>query len=54
MQCGLAKNYNGVWEVRQLKPKLQEIIKKYPMHFAGTAVVGAAGSAAVGSAAVDN
>ena len=48
--------------MRQLKPKLQEIIKKYPMHFAGTAVVGAAGSAAVGaagsaavgSAAVDN
>ena len=29
IMCGLALNTNGVWEVRQLKPELQNIVRKY-------------------------
>lgn len=35
---GMALNLNGQWEVRQLFPHLQEIVKKYSENFAGTPV----------------
>lgn len=36
--CGMALNLNGVWEVRQLFPHLQEIVRKYKDNFDGTPV----------------
>ncbi len=38
IQCGLALGVNGIWEVTQLKPELQQIIRKYRNHFEGEAV----------------
>lgn len=38
MGCGMALNLNGQWEVQQLFPHLQEIVKKYPDNFGGTPV----------------
>lgn len=36
IRCGLAKNLNGVWELQQLFPHLQDIIKRFPENFEGT------------------
>ncbi|KAL3687832.1 hypothetical protein R1sor_014141 [Riccia sorocarpa] len=38
IRCGLAKNVNGVWEVGQLSPELQEIIRKHKSQFDGIPV----------------
>jgi hypothetical protein len=38
IRTGLSLNLNGLWEGAQLFPRLQEIIKKYPNHYAGTPV----------------
>ena len=38
IRCGLSKNLNGLWEITQLFPKLQNIIKKYRSHFEGAPV----------------
>lgn len=38
MDCGMAFNLNGCWEVRQLFPYLQAIVEKYPENFDGTPV----------------
>lgn len=36
--CGMALNFNGLWEVRQLFPHLQNIVSKYPENFNGQPV----------------
>ena len=33
IMCGMSLNTNGVWEEKQLKPELQEIIKKHRAYF---------------------
>lgn len=38
IMCGLALNTNGLWEEKQLTPKLQELIRKYRVHFNGEPV----------------
>lgn len=38
IQCGLALNTNGRWEVSQLRSELQAIIRKYLNHFDGEEV----------------
>lgn len=38
MGCGMELNLNGLREVRQLFPHLQEILHKYPDNFNGTPV----------------
>ncbi|CAM6117144.1 unnamed protein product [Calypogeia fissa] len=35
IRCGLALNLNGRWEIDQLSPELQNVIRKYPEHFRG-------------------
>lgn len=35
IMCGLSKDLDGVWKVEQLTSKLQELIAKYPVEFAG-------------------
>ncbi len=35
IMCGLSKGVDGHWRVSLLSEKLQEIIRKYPDHFAG-------------------
>ena len=35
IKCGLAKQTNGLWEVRQLFPHLQNIIANYRSNFDG-------------------
>jgi hypothetical protein len=34
MRSGMSLNVNGLWEEAQLFPRLWEIIKKYPNHYA--------------------
>lgn len=36
--CGMALNFNGLWEVRQLFPHLQSIVSKYADNFNGKPV----------------
>lgn len=38
IRCGMALNLNGRWEVKQLFPHLQDIVKKYEETFNGTPV----------------
>lgn len=38
IMCGLALNTNGLWEEKQLTPKLQSTIGKHRHHFDGEAV----------------
>ena len=38
IRCGMALNLNGRWEVKQLFPHLQEIVKKYEENFNGVPV----------------
>ena len=38
IRCGLALNTNGCWEITKLFEHLQDIIQRYPMEFAGSAV----------------
>ena len=38
IRCGLSLNINGIWEISQLFPHLQEIIKENLDHFQGTSV----------------
>ena len=38
IRCGLALNTNGCEEITQLLEHLQDIIQRYPMEFAGSAV----------------
>lgn len=38
VRCGMALNYNGLWEERQLSPELQNIVKKYAENFNGQPV----------------
>ncbi|RLN06831.1 hypothetical protein BBJ28_00026101 [Nothophytophthora sp. Chile5] len=35
IRCGLSLGIDGSWSTEQLFPHLQEIVKKYPLHFAG-------------------
>ena len=39
VRCGLSKNLNGVWEVKQLFPKLQELVKGHKSYFDGEPVM---------------
>ena len=39
IRTGMALNINGLWEEKQLYPKLQEIIRRHRRHFNGEAVV---------------
>ena len=36
--CGLALNTNGYWEITKLFQHLQDMIRRYPMEFAGNSV----------------
>ncbi|CAM6124006.1 unnamed protein product [Calypogeia fissa] len=38
IRCGLALNLNGRWDIDQLSPELQNVIRKYPEHFRGEPV----------------
>ena len=38
IRTSLACDVNGEWHIGQLAPKLQEIIRLYPTHFAGALV----------------
>lgn len=38
IRCGMALNLNGQWEVKQLFPHLQEIVRKYEENFNGKTV----------------
>lgn len=33
IRCGLARNLNGLWEVEQMFPHLQQIVPKYEENF---------------------
>lgn len=33
IRCGMAKKLNGIWEVQQLFPNLQEIVRRYRENF---------------------
>lgn len=35
IQCGFAQGINALWEIRQLFPHFQEIIREYRVHFDG-------------------
>lgn len=35
IRCGMGFNLNGNWEIEQLFPKLQEMVRKYPVDFSG-------------------
>ena len=43
IRCGMAMNINGLWEIRQLSPELQEIVGKYKNNFDGVKVASEGG-----------